>query len=144
MRTCPLPGQALPLPDAETVLLIRYDKRQPVIDSLLLDQRVGADNHILLMGGDPRAGLFFLRCGHGPGQHFGGRHNTALIPAAGSQQQRIDCQDRFPGADIPLDQTAHHIRSCHIAPDLLRHLLLAFCRLKRQPPPELAAELWLL
>ena len=45
MRHRPLPGEGFPLPDAEPVLLVRYDQSQITVDGLLLDQCMRPDDN---------------------------------------------------------------------------------------------------
>ena len=68
MRHRPLPGESLPLPDAEPVLLVRYDQRQITVDGLLLDQGMRPDDNGRLPAPDALIRPSLLRRSHGAGE----------------------------------------------------------------------------
>lgn len=66
MRQLSLASKHFPLGDAETVLLIRDDERQIVIDDLLLDQGMRADDDIRFVRSNLFVGKPFFLCRQDP------------------------------------------------------------------------------
>ena len=131
MRHLSLISKHFTLGNTEAVLFIRDDERQIVIDDLLLDQGMCADDDIRLMGRDFFIGKPFFLCRHGSGdenhflfdsmcgkqfrhrlivlsrEDFRRDHQRALIPIFTDRQECQDRDDRLAGTNVSLDQAVH-------------------------------------
>ena len=132
--------QRQPLMHAEAVLFVDNHQRQAVKLHLLLEDGVGADNHLHLAAGDSLllrlAGFAFLFArqpadfntqrfepvaeviGMLLGKQFGGRHQRHLFAVDDSAQGGQGSDQRFTGANVALHQAHHRHVQRHIALDL--------------------------
>ena len=149
-------SEHLPLGNTEPVLLVRDDERKVVINDLLLDQGVGAYDHVCLMGGNFPIGDAFFLCRHGSGDEnhifintmffkkfchrfemlprkdFRRNHKGSLISILTDGQKRQYRYDRLTGANIPLDQPVHDRTASEVLQHLLQRPHLGICELIRQ------------
>ncbi len=147
-------GQRLPLLDAEAVLLV--DDGDGEVGELdgLLDQRVRADGELRFTGGELRPGRSMLLRGQRAGEQdhadselaarlldgeemllgkrLGRRHQRALAPVLDGAQQRVERDDRLPGADVALQQPLHRHGTGEIRVELADRLLLPGGELERE------------
>ena len=66
------------------------------------------------------------------GERLRGRHERALVAVLDRAQQRVEGNDRLPGADVPLEQPLHRSLGCEIAVDLGDRLLLLGVSVERE------------
>ena len=149
-------SEHLPLGNTKPVLLVRDDERKVVINDLLLDQGVGAYDHVCLMGGNFPIGDAFFLCRHGSGdknhifintmlfkkfchrfemlprKDFRRNHKGSLISILTDGQKRQYRYDRLTGANIPLDQPVHDRTASEVFQHLLQRPHLGICELIRQ------------
>jgi hypothetical protein len=131
--------QRLALLDAEAVLLVDDDDRQPVERHGGLDQRVRADQQLELPGGElteqvgapararragQQRGLQQLPGHQGLerrevllGQRLGGCHERRLRPVLHRPQHRVERHDGLAGADLAHQQPLHRLASGQVAVD---------------------------
>ena len=131
MRHLSLISKHFTLGNTETVLFIRDDERQIVIDDLLLDQGMRADDDIRFVRSNLFVGKPFFLCRHGSGdehhflfdsmcgkqfrhrlivlsrEDFSRDHQRALIPIFTDRQECQDRDDRLAGTNVSLDQAVH-------------------------------------
>ena len=128
--------QRQPLMHAEAVLFVDNHQRQAVKLHLLLEDGVGADNHLHFAAGDSLllrlAGFAFLFArqpadfntqrfepvaeviGMLLGKQFGGRHQRHLFAVDDSAQGGQGSDQRFTGANVALHQAHHRHVQRHI------------------------------
>ena len=138
------------------MLLIRDHERELVIDDLLLEQGMGADDEIRIVGGDACIERFPLLRRHRTGhehrskrermlldhrlhlrkmllrENLRRRHQCRLVAAERRLQHREKGDDGLSGADISLHEAVHHEARPEIRRDVLHGRLLPFGELKRQ------------
>ena len=151
VRDAPL-GERRALLDPEAMLLV--DDRDGEIGELdlALDQRVGADGDLRLAARDPGArGRMLLRGQRAReqderdaelradaldrqevllGEGLRRRHQGALPAGFDSAQERVERDDRLPGADVALQQPRHRRRAGKVGVDLGDRLLLMLRQLE--------------
>ena len=71
------------------------------------------------------------------GQNLGWRHESGLKTGLHREQNCRDGDDRFPGADVTLQQTIHRVGRGEIAPNLRDDFRLRSSQLERQPAQKL-------
>ncbi len=143
-----LSGKCLPLPHAETMLLVGNDKPEVLVIYFLLYKCMGADDDVrrtirdFLQSFSSRGALhrsrqqnrihpemvFLL---HGREvlhvllcEHFGRRHQGPLSAVRGGEEKRKKGKDCFAGTHIALQQAVHQPAAAKIAPDFLPGFLL--------------------
>ena len=147
-RTCGLrpSTSALRCADAEAVLLVDDRDGEVVEVDLLLDQRVRPDDDVRVARGDqlPRGGVL-ARADRAReqrdadaerlaelvdreevllGERLRRRHQRPLAPGLDRAQERVQRDDRLPGADVALEQPLHRRRAREVGVDLGDRALL--------------------
>ena len=158
--------QLRPLGNTEAVLFVRHHQAQLCKRHTFLNQRMGADNDIHLLCGNP--GIHFLpflfrqpprqKSYTNPqrfqllhktfvmlaGQNFSGRHKRSLIAVLHRLNQCQHGDYRFTGTNVSLYQPPHGQRAFHIPLDFLPGAALVLRQLKGQrfykPPHQFTAE----
>ena len=59
------------------------------------------------------------------GEHLGGGHERALVPALHGDEQRAERHERLARADVALQQAVHGLRGAQVVRDLFDHAALA-------------------
>ena len=153
MRAAALDERA-PLAHAEAVLLVDDGDGEIVEVDLLLDQGVRPDDDVRVAGRDqlPRGRVLARadrareqRDAHAErlaelvdreevllGEGFRGRHQRPLASRLDRAQQRVERDDRLPGADVALEEALHRGRPAEVAVDLADRPLLVRGERERQ------------
>ena len=138
--------QAIPLMHTETVLFIHHHQPQAVENDRILEQGMGAHQHLQRTVGQviqqlptagPRRGSRQQGDAHMElrqpltevavmllGQHLRGGHQGPLPARGNGAEQRCNGNHRFARAHVPLHQTGHGFAARQIGFDLLKHPLL--------------------
>ena len=163
MGEAALASKKLPLGHAEPVLFVSDHQGQPVIDHLFLDQGMGSDDDVRLVGGDLFIGQPLFLCRHGAGhqhgaegnvifpehglhslimllcQHLCGSHKSPLEAVFCGRDQRQDGDDGLSGAHVSLDQPVHDLSAFKIRVNLRKSPLLGLCERIRKGSLQAAA-----
>src|SRR3989344_2236175 len=152
MRRHPFFQQLRPLVDAEAVLFVDHHQGQALELDLGLKQGVRADNEVniekllpFLVSGGRRGEDHDLKHPLEElsqlavmllGQDLRRREDRRLKAVLHGQKRRQSGDDRFTGADVPLEQAVHRPAALEIGKDIRQDAVLGGGKNERDQPPE--------
>ena len=134
----------LPLGDTEPVLLVGDDEGKVIVNYLLLNQGMGSDDDIRVVGGNLLVGDPLFLCRHRASEqdhlfvhtvllkefrhrlkvlsreNFRRHHESALVSVLTGCQECQNGDDRLTGANITLDQPVHDGTVLEVLQDFLQ------------------------